>query len=122
MNSYGAKHAPSRRAGLDYQWVVEAALPDKARISLKFYNLVHEVAGTAGESLEVDQVTPWGEVIHSACAKFGPEFRSLVMPSPGTLGPQVRILLNGRILLDDDLERPVGDGGEVVFFSAISGG
>lgn len=93
-----------------------------AQVSLRFYGLLYEASASAGEILEVSPSATWEDVLERVCSRYGSQFRAIVMPSRGTLGPQARILFNGRILTDKDLPLAVGNGGELAFFSAISGG
>ncbi len=93
-----------------------------AHLTLKYYNLVREKTRRTSETIEVAAGSTWMDVIEGLCEKYGPDFRLLVMPTPGRLNTQLRIFSGGRILLDDRLGEAVTEGAELSFFSAISGG
>lgn len=91
-------------------------------MSIKYYNLVREKTGRPAEVLEVPPGSRWVDVLQGLCDRYGAEFRQLVMPRPGRLGPQMRVFRDGRILLDQHLEEEAGEGAELALFCAISGG
>ncbi len=92
------------------------------RVSVKYYNMIRERTGRAAETLEVPPGARWLDVLQTLCDRYGPEFRGLVMPCSGRLGPQMRVFRDGHILLDQHLTEEAGQGTELALFCAISGG
>lgn len=75
---------------------------------LRLFAQAREIAGVG--RTQVDGATV-GEVVASACARFGDEFTAITRTS--------RIWLNGQAAADDD---PVGADDEVAILPPVSGG
>ena len=75
---------------------------------LRLFASVREAAGTRQATIDGATV---GEVVTSACERYGPSFEALVQTC--------RIWLNGEPALESD---PVGDADEVAILPPVSGG
>jgi len=75
---------------------------------LRLFASVRVAAGTGRCDIDGDTV---GEVVASACARWGPEFAALVQ--------SCRVWRNGEPALDTD---PVGPDDEVAILPPVSGG
>jgi molybdopterin converting factor small subunit len=93
-----------------------------ARVVVKYYNLIREAVHTSSEIFEVDPALRWRDVIELLAERHGQAFRKAVMTDDGLWAAGVRIFVDGRALLPDGFDREVGSGGELSFFSAVSGG
>jgi MoaD family protein len=90
-------------------------------VTLRYYNIIRDAVGCAGETLALPSVTTPTEVIVSLCQRY-PHLRPIALRADGGLALHLRVFLNGRVARPQHLTSPLRDGDEVMLFPAIGGG
>lgn len=91
------------------------------RIQVRYYNVLADYAGTRRASCQVPAGTTLRGLIAHLVAT-NPQLFGRVVLHDGALSPHVRVFLNEKLVTEDDIERPLTEGDEVLLFPAVGGG
>ena len=90
-------------------------------VTLRYYNIIKDAVGCAGETLALPAGTTPTEMIVFLCQRY-PHLRPIALRADGGLSPHLRVFLNGQVARPQHLTSSLCDGDEVMLFPAIGGG
>jgi molybdopterin converting factor small subunit len=97
-------------------------MSDSIRVQVRFFNVLRDAAGRAGDTLSVPPDTSVRALVTEVIAPRNPQLAGILLGSHGDVSPYTRVFVNGALTRDKDLGTLLHDGDEVRIFPAIAGG
>jgi len=91
-------------------------------VSVRYHNILRQVAGSAEETVTLPAGTSLRGALEHLAERHGAHLRAMLFTPEGDVAAHLVVFRNRKLIHQDQRHLPLADGDELMLFPAISGG